>query len=86
MIYDAEGRIVFSEMIPTDHGNDVHGGTPWGFARGAAKAAWEAAPTGFIELKGSKYEKRISLYGFRELWEWGLGKCSFPSLDALPHE
>jgi hypothetical protein len=78
-ICDSTGDIIFKELLPSAY-SDVNTGEPWPEGETAAKMAWEAAPLGSIEIEGS-YGKKVLLYGFRELWKWGIENADFPSLE-----
>jgi|GEM_PF-2004183 len=87
IIRDSNGIIVFKEEIP--YGIGLYKENPdawdmllfgdgrWPEGEAAAKKAWESAPLGSIEIDDGA---RVSLYGFRELWKWGVDNLNFPSL------
>jgi len=79
IIRDSNGDIVFKEVLPSSYNNVITGET-WPVGKTAAKKAWEVAPLGSIEIEGS-YGKRAFLYGFRELWKWGVDNAGFPPLE-----
>ena len=82
VIKDAMGRQVFSGQQPTETPRGyLTEGIPWDLAESAARAAWNSAPEGTIILEGSEYSKPVSLYGFREMWLWGVSNCDFPPLE-----
>ena len=80
VIKDAEGNEVFVEFVSCVDG-ELEEGNPWPEAEKAAQLAWDLAPDGWIEVgpPGYVYEK-ASLFGFRELWNWGVQRCEFPPL------
>jgi hypothetical protein len=48
----------------------------------AARSAWSAGPLATLERSPSWSESSLTrLYGFRELWEWGVRRCRFPSIE-----
>ncbi|MBC8416177.1 MAG: hypothetical protein ISS80_01900 [Candidatus Cloacimonetes bacterium] len=79
IIRDSNGIIVFKEVLPTSY-ICAPAGERWPSGEIAAKKAWEASPLGSIEIEGS-FGKRVMLYGFRELWKWGVENSVFPSLE-----
>lgn len=80
VIRNSEGEIVFKGKLPKKTSYD---GSSWPLGAEAAKAAWDSAPLGSIELMQGDNRKDIAaLYGFRELWEWGIANANLPSLDA----
>lgn len=81
IIRDQENKIIFREQLPTVKLSDGLN-TSWPLAQKAAKAAWDVAPFGTIEVTNSSMARdRILLYGFRELWKWGIENAGFPSLE-----
>lgn len=82
VVFDADRNRVYSNRGgPSTFGRSQLEGHPWPQSEAAARAAWEAAPDGSIELENSTYAKRVSLYGFHELWRWGVENCGFPSVE-----
>jgi len=81
IIRDSTGNIVFKEVVPSTYDDDIYAKAPWPIGKTAAKKAWESAPLGSIEIEGSIYSKTVLLYGFRELWKWGVENAGFPSLE-----
>lgn len=79
IIRDSNGIVVFKEVLPS-HYENANTGETWPVGKTAAKKAWEFAPLGSIEIEGS-YGKKVLLYGFRELWQWGVNNADFPSLE-----
>lgn len=79
IIRDSSGNIIFKEVLPSSYDNAITGET-WPAGKRAAKKAWEVAPLGSIEIEGS-YGKKVLLYGFRELWQWGIDNADFPPLE-----
>jgi len=51
----------------------------WPEGETVAKKAWEVAPLGSIDIEGDGKGK-VLLYGFRELWQWGVDNHNFPLL------
>ena len=87
IIRDSDGNIVFNETFPSDFTNPAWTnktwtGEKWPAGKMAAMKAWEVAPLGSIEIeRGSGHEEKILLYGFRELWKWGVDNAGFPPLE-----
>lgn len=79
IIRNSEGIVVFKEELPRKYGEVT--GESWPAGERAAVAAWKSAPLGTIEIEG-RYGKRVLLYGFRELWKWGIDNAGFPSLEG----
>lgn len=79
IIRNSKDQIVFKKELPT-HFDHVVTGTIWPDGEQAAKAAWESAPLGSIEVEGTN-GKRVLLYGFKELWRWGIENAGFPTLE-----
>ena len=79
IIRNSEGKIVFKKELPTHFGNALTGAI-WPDGEHAAKAAWESAPLGSIEVEG-RHGKTVLLYGFKELWRWGIENAGFPILE-----
>jgi len=85
VIRDSNGIMVFKESLPIGPYMEkpdsltmiFYGDTRWPEGETAVKKAWESAPLGSIQIEGIK---RVSLYGFRELWKWGVDNLHFPSL------
>jgi len=80
IIRNASGNVLFSEEVPRNTGRAKEG-NPWSYAHRAAKIAWEASPEGSIALEQFGSGEKMSLYGFKELWKWGIKNCGFPPLD-----
>jgi hypothetical protein len=57
----------------------------WRKGKQAAVAAWHAAPEGSIEVIQDNYGReersKTVLYGFRELWEWGVNNEGLPPME-----
>jgi hypothetical protein len=83
IIRDSDGNIVFKEPLPSENDESMLKGAIWPMGETAAKKAWEVAPLGSIEVEG-KFGKRVSLNGFKELWEWGVDNADFPILETDP--
>jgi len=81
IIRDSEGKVVFEDKVPNDYNIQRNQGNPWPSGSRAAKAAWDCAPLGSIEIEDTLYGKRVVLYGFRELWEWGVAHAGLPSFE-----
>lgn len=81
IIKNAKGNIVFSEMYPE---YSVHNpSNAWPTAESAARAAWESAPGGSMEIESyGVLSAGASLYGFRELWDYGVAHFGFPSVAS----
>lgn len=57
-------------------------GETWPAGEIAAKKAWEVAPLGSIEIEERLGGgEKVLLYGFRELWKWGVDNAGFPPLE-----
>ena len=67
IVRNSEGDVVFKEELPKHYDTTVTGET-WPVGERAALASWKCAPLGSIEIEGS-YQKRVLLYGFKELQE-----------------
>jgi hypothetical protein len=80
VIRDTTGAIVFEGKVPTDYGRGS-ANNPWPLGEQAARAMWKAAPFGTAVVEETTYESKAMLYGFKELWGWGVQNCSFPSLE-----
>ena len=86
IIRDLDGKTVFKERLPigsyiekpTSYTMLAFGDTRWSEGETAVKKAWETGSLGFIEIEGRKG----SLYGFRELWQWGVDNLNFPSIGV----
>jgi hypothetical protein len=79
VVRDKSGTIIFEGKVPTTYGRSD--ANPWPPGEQAVRAMWRAAPFGTVVLAESTYEPKAMLYGFRELWSWGMQNCSFPSLE-----
>ena len=79
MIRDSKGVIKFKQLLPKESGG-IFEGVTWPAGEQAAKMAWEVGPMGTIELEGL-YSKKVFLYGFRELWKWGIEHYNFPVIE-----
>ena len=79
IIRNSENEIVFKEELPKRYDIPITGAT-WPAGERAALAAWESAPFGSIEVEGF-LGKRVLLYGFKELWKWGVENAGFPELE-----
>jgi hypothetical protein len=79
IVRDKSGTIVFEGKVPTEYGRSSP--TPWPLGESAARAMWQQAPLGSVEIEGSLYQPRTILYGFRELWAWGQQNCQLPAVD-----
>lgn len=79
VVRDKDGNILFEERVPTQYGRV--GANPWPVGEQAARAMLRAAPFGSVILEDSTYKPKATLYGFKELWDWGIQNCSFPSLE-----
>jgi len=91
VIRDSGGRVLFSSKVPSGYGASVRlekgafvpqPGNPWPAGEAAAKAAWRAGPLGTIQLDPPDiWNTQAMLYGFRELWTWGIQRCGFPAIQ-----
>lgn len=83
VIRSEAGDIVFQEKIPLSLNGDKRNweSQPWDKANQAAKAAWNNCPFGTIEVTGSLRGRAASLYGFKEIWTWGVENAGLPTLD-----
>jgi hypothetical protein len=80
IVRDQAGKVVFEEKFPPFDGGPP-GGTRWAKAEDAALAMWSVAPLGSVSVVGNSYEiENVPLYGFREMWNWGLENCPLPKL------
>lgn len=81
VIRDADGKVLFDEKVPNTYDPEMtKRGNPWEPAKRAASVMWEAAPHGSVSIESGYVEKSAMLYGFRELWTWGVEKCGFPAV------
>jgi len=81
-VRDSSGAVTFEGKVPTRYGMSATRGTDWDLGKEAEQAMWTAAPLGTVSIMGGTYPKEnVPLYGFRELWSWGIQKCGFPSLE-----
>jgi hypothetical protein len=79
IVRDGDGKIVTLTSLP----KAGLSGAPWPDAEKVARAMWNAGVLGTVSITGTSYPKeKVSLYGFRELWAWGMERCAFPSLEA----
>lgn len=91
IIRDSDGNIVFKEALPSSYTDPVWPERigsiqKWPVGKMAAMKAWEVAPLGSIEAESDlpaiyNDENRALLYGFRELWKWGVDNAGFPPLE-----
>jgi hypothetical protein len=81
VVRDETGKTVFDEKVPNSYGV-TRTGNQWEPARRAAIAMWEVAPLGTVSIESSFVEKQSSLWGFRELWNWGVDRCGFPAMPT----
>jgi hypothetical protein len=79
IVTDQDRNILFQEKMPTKYGTS--GTSPWPSGEQAARAMWRAAPFGSATLDDRTYKPKAMLYGFRELWNWGVQNYSFPSIE-----
>ena len=84
IIRDSNGIIVFNEVLRGNYFPLTNTGGEWPEGETAAKKAWKSAPLGTIEISLSGEGKRVLLYGFRELWKWGVDNLNFPSVEPIP--
>jgi len=79
VVRDADGKTLFDEKVPTTYDPELtKRGNPWEPGKRAANVLWEAAPYGTISIESGYVEKSAMLYGFRDLWSWGVERCGFP--------
>lgn len=81
-VTSADGSVLFDRKSPNSYGMSTN--PEWSSAEEAARAMWQAAPTGLVRVKGDEYssfDTNASLAGFRELWEWGVTNCGFPKFE-----
>jgi len=89
VITSGDGTVLFDHPTPTEYGKQSN--PTWLHGEEAARSMWQAVPNGRVEVKGDDYSSfatKAPLAGFRELWEWGVSNCGFPSFEnkqeALP--
>jgi hypothetical protein len=75
IIRDSNRNIIFKELLPSIRDEEI-----WPLGKIAAKKAWESAPLGTIQIEGV-YRREVLLYGFRELWKWGVDNAGLPTLE-----
>jgi hypothetical protein len=83
-VKDENGKIIYEGSTPDlDHESSMRGydGLIWGDAENVAKAAWKAGSMGTITLKSRIGNSTSSLYGFRELWQWGIDNHGLPPIN-----
>jgi hypothetical protein len=82
VITSDDGSVLFDRATPTQYGMGAN--PAWPSAEEAVRLMWEAAPNGFVEVKGDDYSSfttKAPLAGFRELWEWGVTNCALPPFE-----
>jgi hypothetical protein len=80
VVRDKSGGIIFESKVPTEYGRSST--NPWPAGEQAVRAMWQVAPFGTAILdKGGYEEQKVMLYGFKEVWSWGVQNCSLPSLE-----
>ena len=80
IIRNSKGKIVFKGKVPSTSSTPGKANR-WPLGPKAAKAAWNSAPLGSIEIDDPDYGKKVFLYGFKELWKWGVANAGFPALE-----
>ncbi len=67
-----DGKEVFSETVPENYSSQEDG-NPWPIGEKAARLCYDLAPEGSIEvIEDGSVRYSASLYGFKELWDWGV--------------
>lgn len=79
IIRNLNDEIVFEGVVPKNYGPQIFG-NPWPLGEKAAKTAWKVGSLGSIETEGS-HGKKVRLYGFKELWIWGVENADLPPLE-----
>jgi len=82
-ILDSRGNIIFKEDLPC---TNFEPNKRWPEGKTVVKKMWDSAPLGSIKLQTGFFfieKKDVNLYGFRELWKWGVDNLNFPSLDDI---
>lgn len=74
VIKDKDGKVIFSETVP-EHYSSQEDGNSWPVGEKAVRLCYDLAPEGSIEIiEFGMKTYSASLYGFKELWEWGVTK------------
>lgn len=82
VIRDQTGATVFETKFPDRYETGGGNKTLWARGQEAARAMWNAAPMGTVSITGvSHSEENVPLFGFRELWKWGVERCAFAKFD-----
>ena len=81
-ITDKDGNVIYEGQSPEKGYNHFgeDGAPEWPEAKNVAKALLKAGPLGSIKIVSkprwrpefSPFPESYSLYGFKELWEWGV--------------
>ncbi len=83
LVKDRDGAVVFEESIPATP-NSQGIGYLWAIGEVAVRTMWKVAPYGTVSNPGTRYStKTESLYGFRELWSWGVNNCLLPQVQPI---
>lgn len=80
-IQDKDNKIIYEGKTPDFHINqDSIKGIYWPEGENLAKAALKAGPSGSIKITGNTGTNTSSLYGFKELWDWGSSNANLPQI------
>lgn len=79
IIRDKDGNITFQVKSPPydPYKNQI----TWPEGEGVAKATWKAAPMGTLEIKSGLTNSVSNLYGFREVWRWGVENAGLSKIE-----
>lgn len=81
-IKDKDGNTLYQGNTPTyDMKQDSLRGSGWPDAENAARAAWKAGPFGTLTIKSNRESQTSLLYGFQELWQWGIENAGLPKIS-----
>ena len=74
IIKDENGKVFFSENAPSTYSTSMLEGNAWPLGKKAAEICYLLAPKGSIEATEFGITDTAPLYGFKELWDWGVAK------------
>jgi len=79
IVRDKDGNITFQVKSPPYNRDKKE--ITWPEGEGVAKATWKAAPMGTLEIKSSRTKSISNLYGFREVWRWGVENAGLSKIE-----
>jgi hypothetical protein len=81
LVKDKDGRILYEGSGPAyDRWDRSLHGVAWVEAENVAKAVLAAGPMGSIKVFVGTREYSSPLYGFKELWDWGVQNATLPKI------